>query len=670
MNRELDTLFKEFEAGITRVEQRYGQLPNTGPSLRLVNNEGVSTEPTLDPDPKKINCCQAMYYGILAHAKGSEHFDDAKEYYRKAMTGSHEAARLFTSWIDEGKNIKIPLQNGKVTDQAAIRDAISEAKKDDYKLDEAQQRGLVFASEFSKFCNPPIDHLWHSLRMLFDINEAGGNYTEVKESVKRVGPIHNVLDAHGIPVPGLLRERLPSEEDGWLDLDLLEFASGDFAVAGTPSGGLVPLLTQADLDVAAHLAFLEGPEPVAPSFSLDKAPSERTDMRLDRKTFNPAWLAATPFGQSMYLADWLMKTFTMYDGLPSLTDPLFCGAAVKDWKAPDFMQAISKANGSFVLHDGTRASHGRLEIVVLSADVFRASIRKMLFWKVNQYRLNKIDLFVESSVYGGHKDACDTEHHFRNDPSTRPGARAAIIMENYQHITDSFPVFERVGLILAVFSIMCQARRDGIELSFGTRQRIAQRLNSYKADYERNYPKYELSPKPFHQGGCTCRGGVSGRTTATVSSTQTQPFVERAGPRNVFGSNGNNNGDGSAKEDFNWESIRPEWTTWAHYQKENMGGETYAKIAGRYYSRHAVQGMNLPAYGYYAGDPNVAQEKYVGAKKNIETGHSISPRYVENCIRNGSAELQSNNRYKFVDGNVRVVMDFRKRIVISVGYEK
>lgn len=480
---------------------------------------------TLDPNPQEINCCQAMYHGILTHAKGREHWEDAKKYYQRALTGSHHSAKVFTSWIDENKSIQIPVQGGKVRDEAALRETIENAKKNGYRLDDAHQRGLMFASEFSVYLKPPVDHLWHSLRMLHDITEAGSTYAEVQKSVGRAGPLHNAQDANGVPVAGQLRERASPEEEGWLDLDVLEFSSGDFTVEGTPSGPLVPLLTQADLDVAAHLAFLEGAQPVAPSFSLDRAPSKRTDMRLDRKTFKPAWMAATPFGQSMFLADWIMKSFTMKDGLPSLTDPLISGGSVEGWQVPAIMQAVGNATGSYALPDGSHAENGRLEIVVRSTDVSRAIFKRILFKRVHQYRLNGADLFVESSLYSGGGDARDEEHHFRNDSSTGPGARAAVIMDNYQHVAEIFPVFERVWLILSVFSMMCQARRDGVELSSSTKRRISQRVIAYQTDYKRDYPKYELSPKPFHKGGCYCQGGVSGRTAATVSSDQRTPFV-------------------------------------------------------------------------------------------------------------------------------------------------
>lgn len=434
----------------------------------------------------------------------------------------------YLSWVDNRDGIKFDKTCRFLANPEKLTEAIEKTKQSNVKLDASDVRGLMLLSSLAAMREPaPTDHMWHSLRMLHDISEAGGTYPEVTKSVERVGPTHNVQDAQGIPVAGLLRERLSAEEEGWLDVDLVEFSGGDFTVAGTPSGPLVPMVTQADLDVAAQLAFFEGSNPVAPSFSLDRAPSKRNDMRLDRKTFRPAWLAATSFGQSMYLADWLMKSFTMRDGLPSVTDPLVSGATVAGWKPPAVMEAVGNATGSYNLPDGSHAPHGRLEIVVREANVSHAHFKKWLFNRVDQYRLNSVDVFVESSLYGGDDDSQKSTHHFRNDPSTGPGARAAIITENYEYVSDLFPVFGRVQIILGLFSVMCQARRDGVELSNKTRKRVASRVAAYKADVQQNYPEYELSPKPFHKGGCYCNGGVSGRTKATVTVTQAKPFVSR-----------------------------------------------------------------------------------------------------------------------------------------------
>ena len=652
----------------------------TQPQAQTAENVDTVAHSELDPNPRSLNCCQNLHHGLMNHLRGSKHWHKAKAYYECATQCDRFPASRFLDWINSKDRISFDNTCSSLTDHQKLTDAIDRHKRSKIDLEASDVRGLILASSLAAMREPaPTDHMWHSLRMLHDIVEAGGSYLSVKESVGRVGPMHNVLDENGIPVAGLLREVVPSEAAGWLDLDFIEFSSGDFKVSGTPSGRLVPLLTQADLDVAAQLAFFEGSEPVPPSFSLDKAPSERTDMRLDRKTFQPSWLASTAFGQSMYFADWLMKSFTMWNGLPSVEDPLVSGATVEDWQPPAIVKEVSKATGHRTLPDETAASHGRLEIVVRSADVSRACFKKWFFQRVIQYQLGSIDLFVESSIYGGDDDSQRSTLHFENDPATQPGARAKVILDNYQHISDLFPVFERVGLILAVFSIMCQARKDGVKLSSKTKRRISSRTNSFKANFDKMYPPCELSPKPFHNGGCYCSGGVSGRPQAAVTKDQTKPFTARSVLSNPFSGNGgkggasqtgfaSDNGNPSAKKEFNWNAIIPEWTTWSHYQKESMAGETYARIAGRYYSHHAVQGMNLPAYGYYAGDPKVDQDKYVGAKVNIETGHSIAPRYVENCIRNGESELQSNNRHKFIDGNIIVVTDISKRIVISVGY--
>lgn len=541
----------------------------------------------LEPNPRELTCCENAFNGLSRHLRGKTQWPAAQIYYQHALTCGRFPVDAYLNWIESRTTISFDETCRRISDTDALATAINRHKSSTIQLSDSDRRGVILASTLSSGLQTPINHMWHSLRMLCDISSVGSNYADVRKSVARVGPIHNMLDSEGLPVAGLLRARRSSEAEGWLDLGILEFSSGNFTVRGSPSGELVPLLTQADLDVAAQLAFLEATAPVAPTFSLDNAPSHRTDLRLDRKTFKPVWMAATPFGQSMYLADWLMKSFTMRDGLPSLTDPLVSGATVTDWRAPAVMQAVGDIMGSTTLPNGTQAPNSRLEIVVRSVDVSRATYRHHLVRKADQYRLNGIDLFVESSLYGGSGDVRDEEHYRRDDPSTRPGARAAAILANYQHISDLFPVFERVVLLLSVFSMMCQAWRDGIELSDQTKQRIAQRIEGYKADFGSNYPEYELSPKPFHKGGCYCSGGVSGRTTATVSSTQTISFDTRSEPQKLFGGSGGSNngglgGDGGGERpqkplspEFNHKSMSPLLPEFGRIDVEQTGVRLY-----------------------------------------------------------------------------------------------
>lgn len=479
---------------------------------------------TLEPNPHELNCCQNMLQGLTAHLSGKEHWENAKTYYQHALAGHHTSAANYMQWIDDDAVVMLPIWSEKVDDVENLNALVEMQKSSPTNPNAAYHRGLALASELASYLAPPVDHLWHSLRMLYDIKDAGGSFEEIKASISRVGPIHNVLDDSGIPVPGMLRERTSKEQPGWMSVELIEFKGGAFTVEGVESGPLVPLVTQTDLDIAAYLAFLESDQPVPPSFSLDRAPSERSDMRLDRKTFRPAWLAASSFGQSMYLADWLMKSFTMRDGLPSVENPLASGATSDDWNTPGLLKSIGDAQGTHTLPDGSHAAHGRLEIVVRSANVAHAKFRDSLLRQTHQYRVNDIEVFIESSLYGGNEDSQVSDHQCRDDPTTLPGARAAIITEHYDYVSSLFPVFERVRQILGLFSVFAQARRDGVVLSPSTQARLKKRVKVYKEAVRATHPQFELSPKPFHKGGCYCNGGVSGRTTAIVTETQSAAF--------------------------------------------------------------------------------------------------------------------------------------------------
>lgn len=153
--------------------------------------------------------------------------------------------------------------------------------------------------------------------------------------------------------------------------------------------------------------------------------------------------------------------------------------------------------------------------------------------------------------------------------------------------------------------------------------------------------------------------------------------------RDKYGSSGDNgnqgtglsgSSSGSLNEEFNWQSVRPEWSTWKNYPKEirlkdNGDTQQYAKIAGRYYSHHAVQGMNWRSLGYSAGDPHVAFQSKNGLNQH---GHSVSPRVVENILRYGDVlglgESPGTTRFQSADVVVTATHD--KKVVVGISVEK
>jgi len=466
------------------------------------------------------NCCESYSSGLREHLGGADRWSVAVPHYDRALEGNHQNAKLYKQWIHNGLAIDLPLDLASAADESAVREYLSTERATTAPPPSARDRGVKLIAEYSAIYPGPINHLWHAAHIINDAKAIGCTYQELQTAVRRVGPVHNVLDPNGIPIPGCIRERDANEAAGWWTIELVEFNQGKAKVVGAASDPLPALVTQRDVDVALWLAFFEGIQPVAPSFSLDRAGDGTHPRRLDRKTFNPPWLATTEFGQSMYFADWLMKSFTMRDGLPSLTDPTLSGGCIKDWKIPKFLEAMGTATGDDTLPDGQKTNHSRLEIVVKEVELTYATCRRWLSGAMHQYRVDGICLDVESSLYTqaeGMENGGARTHYRNNDPATTAGSRAQLLKDNYEYAGSIFPVFTRVKYILALFNVFCQARRDGVILSETERRRIQSTMDDYKREYSQSFQKVEYSPKQFHKGGCYCSGGVSGRDQAKVT---------------------------------------------------------------------------------------------------------------------------------------------------------
>ncbi|GIT93143.1 hypothetical protein JANAI62_35730 [Jannaschia pagri] len=532
-------------------------------------------------------------------------------------------------------------------------------RDDDGTLSEAAYRTIVIASEYAaqakkQNADSAPQKLWHEIRTYADAEVLGYTASRLERSISRVGILHNNLNENGVPLPQRYVQNTAPLPSGWHGLDFVEVKDGAFFVVGETAEHVPPLLIAEDLDVALYLTYLAHSSPIAPTFSLEGTGADVVHLNL--KVFDPPWLAATNFGQSMFFADWLMKGLTM-GSVPSVLEPHKSSAMDNSWQQPPLFDELARKVG---VQQAGLQNRGAIVAMETPLDVAQNG-------DVIQLRPHP-SVWIDSSMY---RDLADgTREHFRrNDPETLAGMQAQTFHQNYYEVSRMYPVFERVRLLAGLMAAVNYAHHAGVKLSASEQARLKRTIGPLK----RTVAQEELVSRPFHEGGCFCTGGVEIQATAKVKSTQKTLFTKGVGgsggesTRTIFD---DEKGAPSVKKDFNWESIRPEWTTWAHYPQETVDGKVYAKLAGRYYTHHAVQGMNLPAFGFYAGDPAVANENYVGVKKNIETGHSISPRFVENCIRNGSSELQPNNRYKFKDGNVRVITDFSKKFVISVGYGK
>ena len=469
------------------------------------------------PEAESLNCCQAFHCGMYIHGLHLD-YKLAIPYYENAMTGDHPPAGKFLDWIKTEK----PLANLCTSEDFKwkIDDLIKEIEEGAIRFGEEERRTIQLFSELARNYDLETVSGWHTVRMLFDLNSLGYSKKYLKEAVQEVGPIYNKLDSHGCLEPGIIEFSIDTGKKGWANLQGARFALGKVEILGDHSSLLPPIVMEEDVDVALALVFLPKDGPESPSLSLEPFYERSEGFRLDKKVFKPKWIAQTSYGQSLYFADWLMKSLTMRDSLPSLLDPTVCLGMTGQKQSNELINSVLNATGEDTLPDGSKSDSGRLEIIVNSVDLRRSFYKKFLILPIKEYTFRKINLTVDSSLIKVFEDGTEDRTIRENDPTTRPGARAKIIQDNYDEFSTLFPVFERVKNLLALFSLFCQARKDGVRLNKLEMYRLEKIRQKY---LDLGYPKCDASPKPFHNNGCSCNGGVSGRQKANIVEESNKP---------------------------------------------------------------------------------------------------------------------------------------------------
>lgn len=443
-----------------------------------------------------------------------------RSYYERAQAGVHPCASTFIEWLDSGESVESPLPLAQASQPDVIRNLLREYSAPGVQWSRSYSRGIQLLREFVRNESTEIKRLWHSVKTAYDAVSVGWSAKRLTSSISNVGPLHNCTDESGIPIAGLLRARNHNEAEGWMDVVGIRYSDGVFDVIGTPSGPLPPMINCDDIDVALKLAFFERLD-LNPSFSLEDARHPAGyELQLNRKEFTPAWLGNTSFGQSMFLADWIMKALTMRDGLPSISDPFISGAGKSGWRPTAIMEAVGNFEGDFTVPPNDEILHGRLEIVAKNVTLRRASYVSRLSQKVVEYAMDDVQIKIESSLY--RSNLLGRREHFRsNDPLTDPGGKAKVIEDNYNYLTSEFPVFQRVRLLLGIYSVFRQFRREGLHPSASEELRLMRKFSTVDGG---DLGDWEYCPKAFHKDGCTCSGGVSASGEANVASNQTSAF--------------------------------------------------------------------------------------------------------------------------------------------------
>jgi len=109
------------------------------------------------------------------------------------------------------------------------------------------------------------------------------------------------------------------------------------------------------------------------------------------------------------------------------------------------------------------------------------------------------------------------------------------------------------------------------------------------------------------------------------------------------------------------------WTSWQNYPKVEAGGQTYAKIGDRLYSKHAVDRMQ-PSGLRYSPRPGPTEGGSTGGMPQIfqaggDYGRSVSPNFIEDVIAGTRGVPQENGNILYDGGGLQVILSPEGRVV-------
>ena len=113
-----------------------------------------------------------------------------------------------------------------------------------------------------------------------------------------------------------------------------------------------------------------------------------------------------------------------------------------------------------------------------------------------------------------------------------------------------------------------------------------------------------------------------------------------------------------------------QWGNWNDYDHVSMGGNEYAEIGERLYTRHAVARMQPSGMRYSSASDGgkVGASRILGAGE-LDYGRSISPNYIEDIINTGKVSTKTVNgveRTIFSSGTVNIVTEENGKIVVTI----
>lgn len=216
--------------------------------------------------------------------------------------------------------------------------------------------------------------------------------------------------------------------------------------------GYLPFILLEDLEVLGILTLIEphenGVDVAAPSFSLERfEPKSGYKTKLLRKEFyNPSWLRATNLGKSMYYADTLLFIKRYGDGIFSSYDPFFTPVQSSGWQTPLPWLRADMSGGV--------GSNGR--------NAFMIAHRLEGASKDSQFDAKRLRLNIPSSDALPHFDGSERIMDAKGNEIHRDGYRgwlrsyyvrhADVLTRDFNSVRRAFPVFERVRLLLGLYS--------------------------------------------------------------------------------------------------------------------------------------------------------------------------------------------------------------------------
>jgi hypothetical protein len=107
------------------------------------------------------------------------------------------------------------------------------------------------------------------------------------------------------------------------------------------------------------------------------------------------------------------------------------------------------------------------------------------------------------------------------------------------------------------------------------------------------------------------------------------------------------------------------WGSWNDYRKVVVGGEEYAVVGDRLYTRHAVDRMQPSGMRYSSsGTGGYPQIRQTGGQ--YDYGRSVAPQYVEDAIASSSGVRQPNGNISHTSGSLQVILSPEGRVVTII----